>query len=84
MLKKLPLLLCLWFISHAVVSQITITSPVQRQVIQRDLANKAIVTIVGSYSQPVDELQVRFIPVKLDKEQLLIGLFLKQTQEVDF
>ncbi len=64
MLKKLPLLLCLWFISHAVVSQITITSPVQRQVIQRDLANKAIVTIVGSYSQPVDELQVRFIPVK--------------------
>lgn len=64
MLKKLPLLLCFWFISHAVVSQITITSPVQRQVIQRDLANKAIVTIVGSYSQPVDELQVRFIPVK--------------------
>ncbi|PAC33454.1 T9SS type A sorting domain-containing protein [Flectobacillus sp. BAB-3569] len=64
MLKKLPLLLCFWFISHVVVSQITITSPVQRQVIQRDLANKAIVTIVGSYSQPVDELQVRFIPVK--------------------
>lgn len=64
MLKKLPLLLCLWFISHVVVSQITITSPVQRQVIQRDLANKAIITIVGSYSQPIDELQVRFIPVK--------------------
>lgn len=65
MLKKLPLLLCFWLISHFVVSQITITSPVQRQVIQRDLSNKAIVTIVGSYSQPVDELQVRFIPVKV-------------------
>lgn len=64
MLKKLPLLLCFWLISHFVVSQITLTSPVHRQVIQRDLSNKAIVTIVGSYSQPVDELQVRFIPVK--------------------
>ncbi|MFY7829709.1 MAG: T9SS type A sorting domain-containing protein [Flectobacillus sp.] len=71
MLKKLPLLLCMWFISHCVVSQITITSPVFRQVFQRDLSNKAVVTIVGSYSQPVDELQVKFTPVKTGQGTLL-------------
>jgi Secretion system C-terminal sorting domain/Carbohydrate esterase, sialic acid-specific acetylesterase len=49
--------------SHFIFSQITISSPVIRQVFQRDLNNQATVTITGSYSQPVDTIQVRFLLV---------------------
>jgi hypothetical protein len=63
MLKKL-LLLVLWLgTSNLLFSQITISSPVVRQVFQRDLNSQALVTITGSYSQPVDTIQVRFLAV---------------------
>ena len=39
------------------LGQITITSPVLRQVFQRNLKNEAIVTVAGTYSQPIDTIQ---------------------------
>lgn len=59
-------LLIFFFISLPtfMFGQITITSPVLRQVVQRNLNNEASLAIVGSYSQPIDTIQVRFIPVK--------------------
>ena len=63
MLKKLFLIFLLLSISNLLFSQITISSPVLRQVFQRDLNNQALVTITGSYSQPVDTIQVRFLTV---------------------
>ena len=65
MLKKLVLLFLLLGTSNLLFSQITISSPVIRQVFQRDLNSQATVTITGSYSQPVDTIQVRFVPVKV-------------------
>jgi hypothetical protein len=64
MLKKLLLIFLFISVSTLSFSQITLSSPVLRQVFQRDLNNQAIVTITGSYSQPIDTLQARFIPVK--------------------
>ena len=63
MLKKLVVIFLLLGTSNLVFSQITISSPVLRQVFQRDLNNQATVTITGSYSQPVDTIQVRFLNV---------------------
>lgn len=65
MLKKFLLLFLLLGTSNLLFSQITISSPVIRQIFQRDLNNQAIVTITGSYSQPVDTIQVKFTPVKV-------------------
>jgi hypothetical protein len=63
MLKKILLLFLLLSTSNLLFSQITISSPVIRQIFQRDLNNQATVTITGSYSQPVDTIQVRFLAV---------------------
>ncbi len=63
MFKKLLLIFLFLSITNLLYSQITISSPVYRQVFQRDLNKQAVVTITGSYSQPVDTIQVRFIPV---------------------
>ncbi len=63
MLKKLLLIFLFLSTSHFIFSQITISSPVLRQVFQRDLNKQAVVTITGSYSQPIDTIQVRFTPV---------------------
>ncbi|MDZ7896497.1 MAG: T9SS type A sorting domain-containing protein [Arcicella sp.] len=64
MFKRIGLLIFLLLgTSHIIFSQITISSPVLRQVFQRDLNNQATVTITGSYSQPVDTIQVRFLTV---------------------
>ena len=67
MLKKILLLVLLLGTSNLLFSQITISSPVIRQVFQRDLNKQALVTITGSYSQPMDTIQVRFVPVKSDQ-----------------
>ncbi|MEY4541657.1 MAG: hypothetical protein RLZZ306_3414, partial [Bacteroidota bacterium] len=64
MLKKILLLIILLGTSNLIFSQISISSPVIRQIFQRDLNNQAIVTITGSYSQPIDTIQVKFTPVK--------------------
>lgn len=65
MLKKILLIILLLGTSNLVFSQITISSPVLRQVFQRDLNNQALVTITGSYSQPMDTIQVKFTPIKV-------------------
>ena len=51
--------------SQFLFSQITISSPVLRQVFQRDLSNKASLTITGNYSQSVDAIQVKLTAVKV-------------------
>jgi Secretion system C-terminal sorting domain/Carbohydrate esterase, sialic acid-specific acetylesterase len=53
--------------SHFIFSQITISSPVIRQVFQRDLSNKANLTITGSYSQPMDAIQVKLTMVQANQ-----------------
>ncbi len=65
MLKKILLLFLLIGTSNLIHSQITISSPVVRQIFQRDLKNQALVTITGSYSLPMDTIQVRLTPVKV-------------------
>lgn len=65
MLKKILLLILLISTSNLLFSQITISSPVVRQVFQRDLNNKASLTITGSYSQTVDAIQAKLTAVKV-------------------
>jgi len=65
MLKKFFLLFLLLGTSNLLFSQITISSPVLRQVFQRDLTNKASLTITGSYSQPVEVIQAKLTAVKV-------------------
>lgn len=64
MFNRLLLIFLLISIPTLLLGQITITSPVLRQVFQRNLNNEAIVTITGTYSQPIDTIQVRMIPIK--------------------
>jgi hypothetical protein len=65
MFKRLFLVIFLLIgASQFLFSQITISSPVLRQVFQRDISSKAVVTITGSYSQPIDTLQARFTAVQ--------------------
>lgn len=64
MFNRLLLIFLLISIPTLLLGQITITSPVLRQVFQRNLKNEAIVAVAGSYSQPIDTIQVRMIPVK--------------------
>ncbi len=65
MLKKFLFLFLLLGTSNLLFSQITISSPVLRQVFQRDLSNKASLTITGSYSQPVEVIQAKLTAVKV-------------------
>ncbi|MBP6409862.1 MAG: T9SS type A sorting domain-containing protein [Pseudarcicella sp.] len=46
------------------LAQITISSPVIREVFQRDLTNKASISIVGSYQKPIDKVEAKFTPVE--------------------
>ena len=71
MLKKILLLVLLLGTSNLLFSQITISSPVIRQIFQRDLNSQALVTITGSYSQPMDTIQVKFTPVKIGQGTLI-------------
>jgi hypothetical protein len=64
MLKKLLLIFLLLNTSHFLFGQIIISSPVVRQVFQRDLNNQALVTVTGVYTLAVDTIQVRFTPVR--------------------
>lgn len=45
-------------------AQIRIISPVPRAIYQREIANKTTFTVTGSYSQPIDKVEVRAIPVE--------------------
>lgn len=43
--------------------QLQITSPANRIVYQRNAANQAPIIVAGTYSQPVDKVEARFVPV---------------------
>lgn len=59
------LLIFLFLVTPSLLfAQITVTSPVLRQIFQRNLNNEAVVTVTGTYSQPIDTIQVRMLPVK--------------------
>lgn len=79
MLKKFLFLFLLLGTSNLLFSQITISSPVVRQVFQRDLNNQAMVTITGSYSQPVDTIQVKLTPVKIGQGVLVDWTVIKSS-----
>jgi hypothetical protein len=79
MLKKILLLVLLLGTSNLIFSQITISSPVIRQVFQRDLNSQAFITITGSYSQPMDTIQVRFTPVKVGQGTLIDWTVIKSS-----
>jgi hypothetical protein len=56
--------LLLLFIAPATVfSQITITSPVMNAVYQRDISGQRAVTVTGTFTVPMDKIEVRAVPV---------------------
>jgi hypothetical protein len=79
MFKKLLLILLFLGTSNILYSQIKITSPVLRQVFQRDLKGQALVTITGSYSLPMDTIQVRLSPVKAGQGTLVDWTVIKSS-----
>ena len=44
-------------------AQIKITSPTDRSIYQRDITGQTTISISGTYSQPLDKLEVRAVPV---------------------
>ncbi|WP_207104702.1 sialate O-acetylesterase [Arundinibacter roseus] len=44
-------------------AQITITSPTDRSVYQRDITGQTTISISGTYTQPIDKVEVRAVPV---------------------
>lgn len=48
------------FLAHA---QLNVTAPLERAVYQRDADGYATVTVSGSYSQPIDKLEIHATPV---------------------
>jgi hypothetical protein len=59
-LKTWLLLLC---IPVVVSAQIRITSPTDRAVYQRDVTGQTTISVSGTYSQPLDRVEVRAVPV---------------------
>ncbi|MCY7351520.1 MAG: T9SS type A sorting domain-containing protein [Cytophagaceae bacterium] len=51
-----------WLLCGAALAQIQITFPSSRAVFQRDNANRATVSIAGTYAQYLDKLEARFAP----------------------
>lgn len=45
------------------VAQIKITFPVERAIFQRNNANQATISIGGYYTQPIDRIEARLVPV---------------------
>ncbi|WP_373330893.1 sialate O-acetylesterase [Salmonirosea aquatica] len=50
-------------LSNPTQAQIKITSPTDRSVYQRDITGQTTISISGTYSQPIDKLEVRAVPV---------------------
>jgi hypothetical protein len=61
-LKVLPTLIALLLFSKICSSQITVTYPSNRIVLQRDNANQASVTIAGYFQGCADRIEARFVP----------------------
>lgn len=64
----MPLRVFLFFLltalPHLAVSQLRITYPANRIVYQRDFSNKATFTVAGTYTQVLDRVEARFVPVQ--------------------
>lgn len=60
---KALLLLCV--IPATVFSQITITSPVPSAVYQQDITKQRTITITGTFTVPMDKIEVRAVPVNM-------------------
>ena len=58
------LLVLLNIVPHLVWSQLQITYPANRIVYQRDVNNAATFTVAGTYSQLLDRVEARFVPVQ--------------------
>lgn len=52
-----------FFLSVNSWGQIIITSPSDRSVYQRDITGQTTVSVSGTYSQPIDQVEVRAVPV---------------------
>ncbi|MCE7072187.1 T9SS type A sorting domain-containing protein [Dyadobacter sp. CY327] len=61
-------LMLVLFVSPVVFSQIKITSPVYQAVYQRDIQGWRTVSVSGTYSVPVDKIEVRAVPVGKGQE----------------
>ena len=58
---KALLLIC--FLSSTAISQIKITSPTYQAVYQRDVKSQRAVPVTGTFSVPVDKIEIRAVPV---------------------
>ena len=58
---KALLLIC--FISSTAISQIKITSPSFQAVYQRDISGQRTITVSGTFTVPMDKVEVRAVPV---------------------
>ncbi|WP_247236999.1 sialate O-acetylesterase [Telluribacter sp. SYSU D00476] len=54
------LIVCIPVVASA---QIKITSPTDRAIYQRDITGQTTLSITGTYSQPIDKVEVRAVPV---------------------
>ncbi len=64
--RKLILSFCCFLLSINVFAQISLSFPTNRVVFQRNNDNIGFINIMGNYSQPVDKVEARLIPVKED------------------
>lgn len=54
---------CLCGLPHMLLAQLQITSPANRIVYQRDASNQAVVPVAGIFTQTIDRVEARFVPV---------------------
>lgn len=61
--------LVLLFTSNVLTAQIKITFPVENAVFQRNNANQAVVSIGGYYTEAIDRVEARLVPVRTGQGQ---------------
>ncbi|RYU95329.1 T9SS type A sorting domain-containing protein [Emticicia agri] len=61
--RKHILSLCVFLFSIHSFAQISLSFPTNRAVFQRNNDNLGFINIIGNYSQPVDKIEARLIPV---------------------
>lgn len=59
----LHLLLILLFVSNSILAQVQITFPEERAVFQRKIDGTSVITVSGSYSTPIDKLEIKAEPI---------------------
>jgi lysophospholipase L1-like esterase len=69
--RRLNVVLVMILSVGTLAAQIKITFPVERAVFQRNNANQATISIGGYYTQPVDRVEARLVPVLTGQGQLV-------------